>query len=40
MNLHLNPEAFAELVTAASNELHIPPEIIFDQMLPDFRPVF
>ena len=28
MNLHLDPETFAELVTAASNELHIPPEII------------
>lgn len=28
MNLHLDPEAFAELVTAAANELHIPPGII------------
>ena len=24
MNLHRDPEAFAELVTAASSELHIP----------------
>lgn len=28
MNLHLDPEAFAELVTAAANELRIPPGII------------
>lgn len=28
MNLHLDREAFAELVTAAANELHIPPGII------------
>lgn len=28
MNLHLDPEAFAELVTAASTELHIPAGII------------
>ncbi|HJC22578.1 MAG TPA: nucleotidyl transferase AbiEii/AbiGii toxin family protein [Candidatus Eisenbergiella merdavium] len=28
MNLHLDPEAFEELVTAASNELHIPAGII------------
>lgn len=28
MNLHLNHEAFTELVTAASNELHIPPGIV------------
>lgn len=25
MNLHLDPDAFGELVTAAANELHIPP---------------
>jgi len=28
MNLHRDPEAFAELVTAASSELHIPVGII------------
>ena len=28
MNLHLDPDAFAELVTAAANELRIPPGII------------
>ena len=28
MNLHLDREAFTEFVTAASNELHIPPSII------------
>lgn len=28
MSLHLDPEAFAELVAAAANELRIPPGII------------
>lgn len=28
MNLHLDHEAFSELIIAASNELHIPPGII------------
>ena len=28
MNLHFDPESFAELVTATANELHIPPGII------------
>lgn len=28
MNLHFDRDAFEELVTAAANELHIPPEII------------
>ena len=28
MNLHLDHDAFSELVIAASNELHIPPGIV------------